>query len=311
MNFKALANSREQLVSELNAGHVEVSELSAFQGFCCLMAAEEQGFRAPDLLKKAADAFGISVQYNRKNPQPLMGLAYLFLLVKDPRSAAPYLAQAAQLAPDHPDLIVLNHWLLGKSPDQPAESASDLQSDQHYEEIERLISASVQQYLQLHPLPSIEPQLYLRLQEQQVALRQRCESLHAQLNAVQTNNESFGLEYQLKPLWEKLKAFEVAVQISREYVSLVKSIQTDISVVEDFNLRLQLRAEEALLNELEQKLESWLDRCDAIADQLDDYDRQGFEISQVEKYYQSLCQKIEYLQESVEDNLERFQTVKR
>ncbi|MBT9544324.1 MAG: hypothetical protein IV090_02955 [Candidatus Sericytochromatia bacterium] len=271
------------------------------------MAAENKGFESPDLLKKAADAFAISVQYNRKNPQPLIGLAYLFLLVKDAKSAAPYLAQAAQLAPDHPDLVALNQWLLGKTPERPA----DLESDLHFEQVERLISQSVQQYLQLHPLPSIEPQVFLRLQQQQWALRELCERLHSQITGLQTENESFGLDYQLAPLWEKLKTFEVAVQVSQDYLRLIKGIQTDISAIEDLSQTLQLRSEQALLDALEQKLELFLDRCDAIADQLDDYDRQGFEIAGVEKYYQSLCQKIELLQESVEDNLVRFQTLKR
>ncbi len=307
MDFRALAGAREQWVSEVSAGHEEVSELSAFQGFCCLMAAEKKGFASPDLLKKAADAFAISVQYNRKNPQPLIGLAYLFLLVKDAKSAAPYLAQAAQLAPDHPDLVVLNQWLLGKKTD----TSADLESDLRFEQVGRLISHSVQQYLQLHPLPSIEPQLYLRLQQQQLALRELCEHLHAQITELQAESESFGLDYQLAPLWEKLKSFEVAVQVSQDYLRLIKGIQTDISAIEDLSMALQLRAEQALLDVLEQKLEIFLDRCDAIADQLDDYDRRGFEIAGVEKYYQSLCQKIECLQESVEDNLVRFQTLKR
>jgi len=298
MDFSALAEAREQLVSELNAGHREVSELSAFQGFCCLLAAEQKGYQAPELLKKAADAFGISLQYNRKNPQPMIGLAYLFLLVKDPRGAAPYLAEVEKLAPDYPDLPPLKYWLSGKKPITQADSDADFR----YEEVERLISASVAQYLQLHPLPSIEPQLYLRLQEQHMALRQLCERLQNQLSDLQAETESF---YKLQPLWEQLKAFEVAVKVSQDYLRLVKRIQTDISEVDKLNQSLQL--ERTHFTELEQSLESLLDRCDAIADQLDDYDQQGFEIGDVEKYYQSLCQKIENLQESVEDSLARFQ----
>ncbi|MGE3724548.1 MAG: hypothetical protein AB7I41_03300 [Candidatus Sericytochromatia bacterium] len=298
MDFSALAGAREQLVSELNAGHREVSELSAFQGFCCLLAAEQAGYQAPELLKKAADAFGISLQYNRKNPQPLIGLAYLFLLVKDPRGAAPYLAEVEKLAPDYPDLPPLKYWLSGKKPITQADSDADFR----YEEVERLISASVAQYLQLHPLPSIEPQLYLRLQEQHMALRQLCERLQNQLSDLQAETESF---YKLQPLWEQLKAFEVAVKVSQDFLRLVKRIQTDISEVEKLNQSLQ--HERTHLNELEQSLESLLDRCDAIADQLDDYDQQGFAIVDVEKYYQTLCQKIENLQESVEDSLARFQ----
>jgi hypothetical protein len=80
MDFKLLAVAKEKLESEINSGHAEVSELSTFQGFCCLLSAEQSGYRDREILKKAADAFAIGIQYNRKKPVATFGFGLSFFI---------------------------------------------------------------------------------------------------------------------------------------------------------------------------------------------------------------------------------------
>ncbi len=305
MDFKLLASAKEKLESEINSGHAEVSDLSTFQGFCCLLSAEQLGFRDREILKKAADAFAIGIQYNRKNPLPLLGLAYLFLLVKDPQNAAPYLARAQELDPDHPDLGALMGWLEGKT------SKPDPDTDAQLEKLEMLLAESLKRYLASKPLPAVDPNRYLRLQEEHLALQELCQNLQRDLKQFQADSDNLGLEQQLQSLMAQLKPFEQAIKVSQDYLRLLRQMKTDVSETEALYQRLPLLSEIRELNAIEQSLEYLLDRCDGFADRLDDYDQKGFDIQAVETVYHELCRKIEALQEGLEENLSRLQPLMR
>ncbi len=272
-----------------------------------MLSAEQSGYRDREILKKAADVFAIGIQYNRKNPLPYLGLAYLFLLVNDPQSAAPYLAMAQQLDPHHPDLGSLMEWLEGKT--NTTDSAPD--SDAQLEKFELLLGNALKRYLASKPLPSIDPNRYLRLQEEHLALQELCQNFQRDLIQLQSESDLLGMEQQLQTLMAQLKLFEQAVKVSQDYLRLLRQIKTDVSETEALYQRLSLLTEVREINAIEQTLENLLDRCDGFADCLDDYDQKGFDIQAVERVYQELCRKIEALQEGLEENLSRLQPLMR
>ena len=46
-----------------------------------------------------------------------------------------------------------------------------------------------------------------------------------------------------------------------------------------------------------ERLEQWLDRCDALADELDAYDEQGLKIDRQLELYENLVSRLEKLQD--------------
>lgn len=303
MDFKLLNSAVKTLQNGVGAEHKETSELSAFQGFCCLLLAEQEGFQNRERLKKAADAFGASIQFNRKNPDPYLGLAYLFIWINEPESAAAYLDAAAELAPDHPDLTLLKQWI------HPATSrtvAHDVETDGHYELLEHRISDYLFKLNPTHAIPSVDPERYLKLQEQHRFVSDALQTLKAQISDLQGEIDTFDLEIKLDPLYKQLRAFEIALKISQTYLRLRTQIIKNCEEVDRLETQLAHESNAESIKILEAKIEILLDQCDAIADQLDEFDKNGHDISSIEKYYNELCEKIEILQDSVEDTLERL-----
>jgi predicted RNase H-like nuclease (RuvC/YqgF family) len=307
VNFKLLNSAIDQLNTTTRTEHKETSELSTFQGFACLLGAEQENFQNRELLKKAADAFSLAIQYDRSNPAPYLGLAYLFILVKDTVNAAPYLAEARRLSPEHPDLMTLDKLLkpTSKTQDSAFENA---QTDVRYESLERVIRQTLLQYLQNQPQPSIEPQLFLNLQAQHAGLQQTFEQLQEQIQEIQAEIDTFELERQINPLQKQLKAFESALLVSQAYLRLRSEILKNLERIEALHQKIAYESQLSAIRQLEEEIEILLDRCDGIADQLDGYHEKGYDISAVEKYYNDLCQKLEFLQDKVEETLEQMKT---
>ena len=100
MDLKHLMNMREE-ISGLSGKRHRESDVSWLHGLDLLEQAAAGGYRHKPFLIRAGESFLIAIQHNRRNPDPYVGMAYLYLLTGDQARAIRYLNEAQRVAPSH------------------------------------------------------------------------------------------------------------------------------------------------------------------------------------------------------------------
>ena len=100
-------------------------------------------------------------------------------------------------------------------------------------------------------------------------------------------------------LEREFQRFEAVAHLSSRYLSLLERIQNSLQVTESQLERLQ----QGHSTEPAQMIESLLDTCDQLADELDDLHNHGHAVTRLEKAYEQLAQRLSSLQDKLDEHL--------
>lgn len=301
MDFKALQQLQNQSQNLHARRQGEAAGLYQ-QGIEAFAQAMESEFRNKAALRTAFDKWMEALKLHRQNPEPYIGLGYIFLILNDRRSALTYFKAAQSVQPDHPDAALMLQHLVELStapspaatpPQTSAPFGDDL--DALYDRAEHLLDFHLKQLLHLpglEPSPEraeIQRQAQLCADQGQILLE-----IKRLLKIVADEIDTAPLEKQLAVLEAAVKRLETVHETSQAFAALAAEITA-----------VNQRARQALEHfrpgaEAEDSLETLLDDCDRFADRLDAFDAQHYAIVPLEPLYRQLIENVGILQEKLD-----------
>jgi len=302
LNVLDLVQTQKQQLAEKRIQKAQENFERAKQ---CVSQALATGFHDKSLLLEASQALFFSIQTNRTDPEPLVLMAYLFLLLEDHKRALLYLKRALELNPHHQDALQLMDYLL--HPPQVVEADSDLPDlpdlpdlsntddlDALYEQCHASLMAIVRGLMQ-----EAQPQFVLNaielrdLTQRYEHLNQTYQGLQKSIEHIDQEIDTSELEKMLGPLRHFLKRLASVVRDSEMGTAILtemKQLHTQWSA---------LLSPAGQSEALAQDLDLWLDRCDQFADQIDAFEQQGYSVGPLVQVYEKMVQVLEDYQDSL------------
>lgn len=265
------------------------------------------------LLQEAGDHFAKGISLDRKEPQNYLGLAYLLVLANQPNDAIQALKAALFLEPENK----MGIHLMSKAEKallQPKSMAMNLSVpdielpqeeidyDLLYDQIELDILDQVIHIMenQTGPIdPSLDNSIIQKLIEQKNDLQQIYLHIDKRLKIVEQEIDTTELRKQIRPIEIRIRQVHKAIEVSEQFIELQNHLTNQIKWT---HLSIS-QLTEKMVPVMEKKVEGFIDQCDKIADQLDEIEAQGFNISEIETIYNNFVQSIEILQLQL-DNVE-------
>lgn len=305
MNLKELVRTQSNLV----ANRRDESEGQCKQAYFLIAEAEAQGFTDKTPLKQAMRLFIQAARQRRSYVEPYIGLAYLSLLIDQKEVAQKYLLTALKLEPGNTDALQLQKYLNEGPEESDAESfalpefaaVSGLDPDKTYDQLEQNLFQMIRSLMKLpSPSPTVKADEFEQLRKQTEELASSTQSFDRQISGLEKEFDTSELRRRLRPLEVILQRSQRALEVSEQMQLLQKQIAGLIETVRGISSRLQQPAAE-LLKRLEAELESVMDSCDWVADQLDQIDGQGHDISVLEHGYNILSAMIEGVRDTLDE----------
>ncbi|PKL79205.1 MAG: hypothetical protein CVV27_02205 [Candidatus Melainabacteria bacterium HGW-Melainabacteria-1] len=308
MNLKELVRTQ----SDLLANRRDESESQCKQAYFLIAEAEAQGFNDKAPLKQAMRLFIQAARQRRRYVEPYIGLAYLSLLIDQKEVAQKYLQTALQLEPQNEDALRLQQYLIDGPEETPALEGfallalepvtSALDPDQLYDQIEKSLFHWIRELMKLPPpLPCLIAEDLEQLKQQTEELESRVLQVEHQISSLDQEFDTSELRRRLRPMETMLQRYQRALDASEQMLTIQKQIQSLIDTVRGISSRLQ-RPTPELLVRIETELESLMDSCDWVADQIDAIENQGHDIAPLAYNYNILTTLIEQIRDIVDEH---------
>ncbi|PKL76805.1 MAG: hypothetical protein CVV27_08430 [Candidatus Melainabacteria bacterium HGW-Melainabacteria-1] len=182
-----------------------------------------------------------------------------------------------------------------------------LQQDALELEISAKIDSHAAGYREM-PLPkaSLEGPVVARLQKEHTLLETLCDSLSKQLAELDRGSqyETSQLHKNFEPLLQRRQHYAEALRICKVFAELAARLDREINEVKEACVAL---AKQFLPNHLplfEKGLETFQDRCDQVADQLDGLETQSHDIQALMPRYEQWLQWVERFGEILDERIE-------
>ncbi|MBT9545659.1 MAG: tetratricopeptide repeat protein [Candidatus Sericytochromatia bacterium] len=310
MDFSAIASiqqTRQQLENR-RQNQAEALMKTAFEAMRKAFD-PNSGRQKRQFLQAALEAFGNALQQQRSNPEIYIGLAYLLISMQEFAQAYNYLQEGQRLAPDHPDIEQMLAYLKQRSERIQAKpvantrdghSGGQLPSEDEYDELYDKVESQLQTALagiQSEELPT-KPTLALSQSPTLAQLfqdyQQLSQSLQRDLRILHSEFDTAPLEQQLVRLNLFLKRCQGLLAGAEELTLLYQALQGFRAEVKGL---IQAFSPSAALP----PVDDLLDRCDAFADQLDEYERKGYALKELLESYEALVEDLENLQNLIDE----------
>lgn len=275
-------------------------------GIEALARAKAAGFQDKTLLKQACERLMSALQKNRTNPRPYIAMGYLLMISADRNRAKRYFLTALKLDPQNE---TAQNFL-----DSMAEAATiELQAqdtlkrferfqtgsdpDLQYQSLEKMIATTLKQVMSVphQAEPVIDPEALAKLQAQSEEVHELKTGIEKQIVFLEDDLDTTPLYFQLHPLETILRRYQKALKTSAEFLRL----QTEMETLKQEACQLIRAAHEQ--QDVHQGFELLLDACDALADQLDDYETRKVSIQPLETTYHALLGLVRILQEVLDE----------
>jgi tetratricopeptide (TPR) repeat protein len=310
MDFSAIASiqqTRQQLESR-RQNQAEALMKSAFEAMRKAFD-PQSGRQKRQFLQAALEAFGNALQQQRSNPEIYIGLAYLLISMQEFSQAHNYLSEGQRLAPNHPDIEQMLAYLKQRSEriqTKPVVSTGEanppdsIQSEDAFDELYDKVESQLQTALagiQREVLPA-KPTLVLSQSPTLAQLfghyQQLSQSLQRDLRILHSEFDTAPLEQQLARLNAFLKRCQGLLAAAEELKQLYQALQGFRAEVKGL---IQAFSPSAALP----PVDDLLDRCDAFADQLDEYERKGYALKELLECYEAVVEDLENLQNLIDE----------
>lgn len=325
MNFSAISSIQDQ-TQELSKQREQKSFEQCKKGFEFLAAAEKGDFKDKSLLTQACDAFASAIAQQRHASDPYFGMGYLLFLLKDYPASIRYLTEALQMDPEHPDAKMLLENIKLLTRPRPATGSSSFRAksseskdpakptpdfDQLYDEIEALVHAEVRDLMSqsmIPPVASVNKAELLALKDFVQRQQKTLNTLLLKLKIVDEEIDTDDLRGKLKTVESLTRRYENALDISKNMLQVKAEMNNMNAGLEGLKAEIEGAHNRNELSEFESTLENILDRCDQIADQLDEWDQAHHPVNTLVEMYESLVAEIDQLNEIFDDCLDHLKS---
>ncbi|MGE3726759.1 MAG: hypothetical protein AB7I41_14460 [Candidatus Sericytochromatia bacterium] len=264
--------------------------------------------RSPDktTLKQCMLLLTGCVRMQRNYAEPYLLLAYIYLALRLPQLSLKYLRVAQHLGSQDPLLgkiqaalqkgfqaprVQTSRGKIQASQRLSAAFSEETDYDALYEEVQGLLLREVRAAMDI-PLPAGPTANPERLN----ALHRAGHQLSEAIELIQGQLEVLDQEMDCSELYRKLRSLESRLRL---LASILEGSEQCVALMQTLN-GLAQRVQTALMNPSEQDLETFLDQCDSIADQLDGFTAKGWQIAELEAVYQALIDQITLLQDKLD-----------
>lgn len=274
-------------------------------GLKALGQAIESNFRDKKALSQALESWMEAMRNNRRDPEPCSGLGYLFLLLGDTRMAIRYFQAALAIEPHHADS---RRWLehiqsqpgiqtkqpVAPRPDVPTAFGEDPEVE--LQALEETLFQLLKQWME-QPMPAPGKAQHAQIVKDQQFLSQTCERIQGQLKRLEEELDTAQVQHRLMALETLARRYQNHLKRSEQFMLLEAEMAEDLGRV---NAHLDA-LEAGMPGPSPADIEVFLDQCDRFADQQDEWDQQGHDISALESTYQKLVQALERLQDRLDE----------
>lgn len=297
-DFSALKSAQNDR-SQQSQQRQQQSELAYQEGLKWLAHYNQKPDK--ETLLKAMQAMISASTYQRNRAEPLAVLAYIYYALRSPQLAAKYF-RLAQAANPQAKVVARMRDVLTERPtvstfgDNQTFALPELDTvdyDALYDEAEGQIRELLRQLLRCDlKQPLLTTKDLLRVAEQDCAqMLQTHQALSQQLDIINEDIDIAPLQRQLYPVEQRLNTYQKWLAVSRMACQLAEHtteyVRQTVAALE------QQPLPEPLLDPL-------LDGCDAIADQIDALQAQGYGTEGLEQIYGQLTQKVMEFQDLLE-----------
>lgn len=275
----------------------EESENYLARGVECMLLAEEGGYADRELLTEACDSFIEAIKFNRQNTEAYVGMAYLLWILGDTRQAQSYLEQGLRTNPNNADVHAMIHKISGRParPDAQAQAAPELVDAEVIAMVKELL-AYLDEDKTAAIAPTVNQHALERLQEKLNDWELRYDDVLVGIDRLEAFHQRVLLTVELGPVQDRILAYHEALRQSERMVALDDKIQENASLARQYLADLA----KGDLGLYRAYLEIMLDNCDSLADELEVFEKEGFNIRTLESHYQQLADAVEDLQTRLE-----------
>lgn len=275
-------------------------------------------------LKQATDCFSKGIQYHYKNPDNYLGMGFLFLLLSQPREALPYLKTALELKPDSE----LGQELLrqaqrvaapGSATTTPPSASSPSpvitipqqarDYDALYDTTEAALMLALKTVMSDHILglqPTPDATQLQHIHSQLTLYQGQISHFNQQLHILDEEIEVSDLRRTLGMIDRAVQRLVTKATLFEQFVALAQDVQQHQAQALALTETAHTTADPSLIANLETQLQTLLDHCDHVADQLDAFDAKAIDIGSLQPLYQGYVSQLEALQDALEETAERL-----
>lgn len=298
----AIEEQKEQKSSQLTRYRHEESENYLARGVECMLLAEENAYADRALLKEACDSYIEAIKFNRQNTEAYVGMAYLLWILGDKAQALRYLEQGLRTNPNHPDVHALIK-VVDPRPTQTGAQPTAIADEQVDQELAAEVSALVKEVLVLLEqektsaiAPTVNHHAIERLQEKLSEWENRYDEVLDAIDSLKAFHQRVMLTVELWPVQDRILAYTQALKRSELMLALDDKIVENITTAREYIAGLG----KGDLGLYRTYMDILLDNCDALADELEVFEKEGLNIRTLESHYQQLAELVEELQSALE-----------
>ncbi len=297
----------------------EESENHCNRGVECLLLAEEENYQNKELLTEAADAFMEAISHHRQNTEAYVGMAYLLWVLQDKPLALQYLEQGLRTQPSHPDIHRMIKEITGQSfvvavstpssgsstpssssspsiasppktaPVAPGAPDPEAQLQQQIKARVTELKAAVEAENTRLIKPTINMHEIEHLQERLRDWEHVYGHVLGQIDGLSQFHARVLLTCELSGLQDRILDYHSALKCSEELLALDDKIQATQQEIKT----TQKDYENGKPGMYSALLDSFYDRCDAIADALDELENKNIPVRVLDSHYQQLVDRVE------------------
>ncbi len=253
----------------------------------------------PQLLKQALGHLDQVLRHQATHADAYYLMAYLFYLLDMLPQALKYLRSCLGFVPAHTQALRLQKVLaaghfpepevVGRSPG-PEEWDSEALFDSLLREIQQANLKTMQMQVPLYPDPTPATIMLLRGFEQELITSL---ALFAkQITQLEAELDTFSLQRSLLPLEKRLEQVRRLIHQSKRLSDLLSQLKAEAEQVQA-----------CFAKPASAELDKILDRCDWLADRLDELEAQKIPITSVLADYRQLVKTVEVLQDLYDENI--------
>lgn len=285
------------------------------RGAAKLTLAQEDVILNQELLVEANILFAQATQKNPRDFRPYFGLANIFYLMRDHYQAGFYLQQAQKLNVDlHDELQDIIVFLKESDQDnlnedlaaltESLEQSESVDYDEFYEQTRDLLIKLTEQWTHRSQgfIASHDEGIVSQLFELKSIFEETLEHLEKQILFIDEEIDIDELEMALRPLQKLYNQCEEVYQISLIFKLLSQDIrQLNIQILHTIKQISDCYYQAEQLLTIEEVLESYLDQCDLISDELDTIAEQDVNIEVLELQFQQMAKHLALLQNQIDE----------
>jgi DNA repair exonuclease SbcCD ATPase subunit len=234
-----------------------------------------------------------------QSPEPCLGLAYLALLEDQPQVALFHLERGLELAPTDTTLQTMQQQAQARLAEIEAAgerhpSVMDEGALRTYlrDQVRALMEIQV-------PSPTQEPEILRQATAQWRYWRQVLTDVQRRVAELEPDTDTLALQQWVSPLESGVRRWQQLIDSSQQRQGLQHTITALTEEVQ--GLYRAVDDQQGTRSEWETRLESLLDRCDLLADDLDALDATGQDIGLLMPGYEFLSFQLEGLRDYVDE----------